>query len=81
MSNAATYLLRLPHSMKKAVDAIAKQDGTSVNQFIAIAVAEKIGAMNNAEFFSERRNRADMGAFMQIMTRKSGGSPREGDEL
>ena len=44
MTNAATYLLRLPRSMKKAVDDIAKQEGTSVNQFIAIAVAEKIGS-------------------------------------
>ncbi|POZ51820.1 YlcI/YnfO family protein [Methylovulum psychrotolerans] len=81
MSNAATYLLRLPHSMKKAVDEIAKQDGTSVNQFIATAVAEKISAMNTAEFFAERRERADMGAFMQILTRQGGKPPCQGDEL
>ncbi len=80
MSNAATYLLRLPQSIKKAVDIIAKQDGTSINQFIATAVAEKIGAMNTAEFFSERRERADMGAFMQILTRKGGQPPCQGDE-
>jgi hypothetical protein len=67
--------------MKKAVDEIAKQDGTSVNQFIATAVAEKISAMNTAEFFAERRERADMGAFMQILTRQGGQPPCQGDEL
>lgn len=81
MSNAATYLLRLPHSMKKAVDEIAKQEGTSINQFIATAVAEKIGAMNTAEFFAERRKQGDMGAFMKILTRKGGQPPCQGDEL
>jgi hypothetical protein len=81
MSNAATYLLRLPISMKKAVDAIAKQEGTSINQFIATAVAEKIGAMNTAEFFAERCKRSDLTAFMQILTRKGGQPPCQGDEL
>jgi len=81
MSNPATYLLRLPQSMKKAVDEIAKHDGTSVNQFIATAVAEKISAMNTAEFFTERRERADMAAFMQILTRQGGTPPCQGDEL
>ena len=81
MSNAATYLLRLPHSIKNAVSELAKQDGTSVNQFIATAIAEKIGAMNTAEFFDERRKRGDLNAFMNILTRKGGQAPCQGDEL
>ena len=36
--------------------------------------------MNTAAFFAERKERADMGAFRRILTRKGGEKPREGDE-
>jgi hypothetical protein len=42
MSETPTYPLRLPKSLKDEVVKVAKRDGTSVNQFIAMAVAEKI---------------------------------------
>ena len=42
MSETSTYPLRLPKSLKAEVAKVAKRDGTSINQFIAIAVAEKI---------------------------------------
>ena len=58
----ATYSLRLPVSLKAALAEISKEDGTSINQFIATAVAEKICAMKTAEF-SRRGQRTPM--FMQ----------------
>ena len=36
----STYPLRLPTSLKTAVVEISKADGTSINQFVATAVAE-----------------------------------------
>jgi predicted HicB family RNase H-like nuclease len=39
----ATYPLKLPLSVKKAAQRLAKEDGVSLNQWIAAAVAEKIG--------------------------------------
>ena len=36
----STYPLRLPASLKAAVAEISKADGTSINQFVATAVAE-----------------------------------------
>jgi hypothetical protein len=50
-------------------------DGTSFNQFVATAVAEKLAAMNTAAFFLERRERADFAAFDKIMKRKGGERP------
>jgi hypothetical protein len=41
MSETKTYPLRLPRSLKKAVEQQSKVDGTSINQFVATAVAEK----------------------------------------
>jgi hypothetical protein len=59
----------------------AKADGTSVNQFVATAVAEKLAAMNTAAFFAERRTRADFAAFDNIMKRKSGRAPEPEDRM
>ena len=44
-----TYPLRLPASLKAAVAEISKEDGTSINQFVATAVAEKVAAMKTAD--------------------------------
>jgi len=77
----STYPLRLPRSVKAEVERRAKKDGVSVNQFVAVAVAEKLAVMNTGEFFAERRNRADFAAFDRILRRKTGEKPREGDEV
>lgn len=76
----STYPLRLPRSVKAEVERRAKKDGTSVNQFVATAVAEKLAVMNTAEFFAERRTRADFAAFERILQRQGGKKPGEGDE-
>ncbi|MGA8755934.1 MAG: PIN domain-containing protein [Stellaceae bacterium] len=60
MKDRSTFPLRLPRSVKAEVVRRAKQDGTSVNQFVATAVAKKLAAMNTAEFFAERRAQADL---------------------
>lgn len=80
MSNMSTYPLRLPRSIKAAVEALAKEEGISLNQFVATAVAEKLTAMSTAAFFTERSERADFAAFRHILTRQGGEPPRAGDE-
>jgi hypothetical protein len=44
----ATYPLKLPISIKKAAQRLAKEDGVSLNQWIAVAVAEKVGVVETA---------------------------------
>ena len=78
---AATYSLRLPISVKEAVADEAKRDGISMNQFIMLAVAEKLAALETARFFVERSERADMEQFRRTLHREGGEPPREGDEL
>lgn len=49
------YPLKLPTSIKKAAQRLAKEDGVSLNQWIASAVAQKVGAVETAaEFFKGR---------------------------
>ena len=44
-NSIATYPLRLPRSIRAAVEQYSKQDGTSINQFVNTAVAEKLAAL------------------------------------
>ena len=81
MTETKTYPLRLPRSLKEAVERLSKQDGTSINQFVATAVAEKVSALQTATFFQDRKARADFKAFDKIMKRRTGKPPREGDRL
>ena len=80
MKDPQTYPLRLPRSRKEAVERISREDRTSINQFIATAVAEKVSALQTAQFFADRKARADYQAFDKIMKRRRGARPREGDE-
>jgi hypothetical protein len=81
LKRQSTYPLRLPNSIKAEVERLAKQDGVSINQFIATAVAEKISAMRTVDFFSERRDRADFAAFDRLMRREGGEPPRADDSI
>jgi hypothetical protein len=80
-TKTSTYPLRLPVSLRAAVEKLSKQDGTSINQFVVVAVAEKVAAMATERMFAERKARADMAEFDRILNRKGGEPPRPGDEL
>jgi hypothetical protein len=75
----ATFPLRLPASVRTDAQEMSAKEGTSLNQFIAIAVAEKIAALKAARFFAERRDRADVDAFDRFMQREGGEPPKPGD--
>ena len=63
------------------MERLSRLDGTSMNQFVANAVAAKVSAMETAQFFQDRKARADFRAFDRIMKRRGGKTPRAGDEL
>lgn len=72
----STYPLRLPTSLKAAVAEIGKADGTSINQVVTTAGAEKVAAMKTAEFFTACGKQADIEAARRLL-RREGGSPPE----
>ena len=81
MKDIRTYPLRLPRSLKDAVERLSREDQTSINQFIATAVAEKVSALQTARFFADRKARADFAAFDKILRRRGKSAPRAGDEM
>ena len=81
MSISSNYALRLPASLKREVEKLAREDGTSLNQFIVSAVAEKLATLRTVDFFDERKARADVAAALEVMSRPGGEEPREDDRL
>ncbi|RLA16238.1 MAG: toxin-antitoxin system HicB family antitoxin [Gammaproteobacteria bacterium] len=81
MSNTSTYPLRLPVSLKKAVKQISQKEGTSINQFVAMAIAEKLSALETASFFRDRSDHTKLDKFDEIMNRDRGIAPIAGDEI
>jgi len=64
----ATYPLKLPNSVKKAAQRLAKEGGVSLNQLIAAAVAEKIGVIETAaDFFKKRAGKAKGDGLMKFL--------------
>lgn len=61
------YPLRLSESLMKAVRKAAKKDRTSMNQFFATAIAEKLSALETESLLEERAGRADAAAFRRAM--------------
>jgi hypothetical protein len=80
-TRTGTFPLRLPLSLKAAVEAISERDGTSMNQFLVVAAAEKIAAMQTETFFAERAARVDRAASRQILDRSGGEVPRADDTI
>ncbi|HZB89089.1 MAG TPA: hypothetical protein VE291_10555 [Terracidiphilus sp.] len=80
-TRVSTFPLRLPVSLKAALETISERDGTSINQFRVVAAAEKIAAMQTEEFFLERRGRADREAFLRILNREGGEAPGPEDRI
>jgi hypothetical protein len=76
----ATYPLKLPLSIKKAAQRLAREDGVSLNQWIAVAVAEKVGVIETAADFFKRRARKATGAGLIKFLRSAPKSAPETDD-
>ena len=71
----SAYPLKLPASVKAAAARLAKTDGVSLNQFIAVAVAEKVGVMETADEFLKTRAGTAKPRDLLKFTRKAGKEP------
>jgi hypothetical protein len=78
----STYPLKLPNSVKSAAAELAKLDGVSLNQFIAAAVAEKVGTLRTAsEFLKARAGTSKPKDLVKYLRRAPKVAPVGGDKL
>lgn len=78
MGTPSNYALRLPLSLKAGAEQVAREDGTTLNQFIVSAVAEKLSAMKTADYFAQR---GDANAALAFLSRQGGQAPQDQDVL
>jgi hypothetical protein len=78
----ASYPLKLPASVKEAAARLAKEDGVSLNQWIAVAIAQKIGVVETASDFLKRRaGKARPINMLPFLDRAKQEAPPVGDEI
>jgi hypothetical protein len=73
--------VQLPDSLYKNLQALAEQDGISVDQFIATAVAEKIAALTTETYLEELATRGDRSRYEAILAKVPDVEPEPHDQL
>ena len=79
--NKSAYPLKLPRSVKAAAQRLAQEDGVSLNQFIAAAVAEKVGSLQSAsEFLAQRAGTTRSRDMLKFLRKAPKAPPVAGDQ-
>lgn len=61
--------LRLPDSLHKIARELAEDEGVSMNQFITLALAEKVSALATESYLEQRASRGDRAKFEAAMAK------------
>ena len=65
--------VELPESLQRSIAALAKQEGYSVDQFLATAAAEKMAAMRTVEYLraeAAKGRREDFDRFLAAVPKR-----------
>lgn len=78
----ASYPLKLPASIKDAAARLAQQDGVSLNEWISVAIAQKIRAVETAaELLKLRAGSANRSDMLPFLDRAASEPPPDDDEI
>jgi HicB family len=73
--------LRLPKSLHEQLRELAQEDGISVNQFIMLAVAEKVASISTIEYLQKRAKRGSREKLLAVLAKAPDLEPDESDKL
>ncbi|MEM6598390.1 MAG: toxin-antitoxin system HicB family antitoxin [Cyanobacteria bacterium P01_C01_bin.69] len=71
--------VQLPNSLYDSLQELATQDGISIDQFIALAVAEKISALKTVGYLEELAKKGDRGSYDAVLAKVPNVEPDEWD--
>lgn len=71
--------VRLPESLHEFVRELAKRDKVSINQFILLAISEKVSALTTEDYIKQRAERGDRAKFEAILSKVPNVPPDEED--
>lgn len=73
--------LRLPKSMYSQVKETAEEEGISMNQFITLAVAEKLATLNTVDYLEIRAKRGSREKLLSVLEKAPDIEPDAYDKL
>jgi post-segregation antitoxin (ccd killing protein) len=73
--------VQLPNSLYQALQTLAQQDGISVDQFVATAVAEKISALATETYLEELAQRGTRNKYEAVLAKVPDVEPEHYDQL
>jgi hypothetical protein len=73
--------LRLPNSLHEQVRAMAQAEGISMNQFVALAVAEKVAVLQASDYLAQRGRRGSREKLLAVLAKAPDVEPGEYDKL
>jgi hypothetical protein len=77
----STMSLRLSESLHRQAKELARQEGVSINQLVATALAEKISALAAGEYLQQRAARGNRAKFDRALNKVKKTKPDERDRL
>ncbi|MGH9605110.1 MAG: toxin-antitoxin system HicB family antitoxin [Terracidiphilus sp.] len=77
------FPLRLMPSVRRAAEEFSQKEGVSLNQFINVAVAEKLALLQHEQWLASRPKptAARTAKALAVLDRRTGNAPEPGDEL
>lgn len=77
----STISLRLPDSLHEEIRKLASRENVSINQLATLAIAEKIAALDTADYLLGRAAKADKKKFLRAMAKVADQAPQKEDAL
>ncbi|NET48046.1 MAG: toxin-antitoxin system HicB family antitoxin [Merismopedia sp. SIO2A8] len=77
----STLNIQLPDSLYRNLQQLADQDGISLDQFVALAIAEKISALTTEDYLQGRASRGDRTRYANVLAKIPDGEPESYDKL
>ena len=73
--------VQLPDSLYKSLQKLAEEDGISIDQFIAIAVSEKISALTTETYLRKRAQQGNRMRYEEVLAKVPDVEPEPYDLL
>ena len=76
-----TLSVRLPESLHKRLKEMAEKEGVSMNQFITLAVSEKVYTLMTIDYLEKRAQKGDRKTFEKLLNKVPDIDPEQFDKL
>lgn len=73
--------LRIPKTLHNQVRELAEEEGVSMNQFVMLAIAEKVAALQAIDYLEERAKRGSREKLLAVLAKAPDVEPEEYDKL